>query len=236
MLEQRMTYRDSDTELEGFLACPEGAGRRPAVLVVHAWGGLRDFERDRARALAQLGYAGFALDMYGVGKRGNNPDENARLMQPFLDDRTLVLRRLEAALRTVRGLPQVDPSRVAAMGFCFGGLCVLDLARSGADVRGVVSFHGILSLPPGPGRAPIRAKVLALHGQDDPLVPPEQVATFMKEMSEAGVDWQLHAYGDTVHAFTEPMANDKAHGVAYSAAADRRSAAAMKDFFAEVLA
>ncbi|MGD9762412.1 MAG: dienelactone hydrolase family protein [Candidatus Binatia bacterium] len=236
MATRQVTYREGNTELDGYLACESDNTPRPAVLILHAWGGAGDFERDKARKLAELGYAAFAVDMYGAGKRGTNPEENTRLMMPFLEDRKLLARRLDAALRTVQGLPEVDASRIAAIGYCFGGLCVLDLARMGADVRGVVSFHGLLTAPAGGERAKIRAKVLALHGQDDPLVPPEQVQGFIKEMSEAGADWQIHIYGDTVHAFTEPTLNDRANGVAYSPTADRRSWATMQDFLREVFA
>jgi dienelactone hydrolase len=229
-------YKDGDVELEGFCAFKKKKdGARPAVLVAHAWGGLGDLERDKARALAKLGYVGFALDLYGAGKRGSGPEENAKLMQPFLDDRALLRRRMLAALEAARALEVADAKRIGAIGFCFGGLCVLDLARSGADVRGVVSFHGLLGAPDGASKAQIRAKVLVLHGHDDPLVPKEQFDRFTAEMTERGVDWQVHQYGATMHAFTNPNANDRAFGTVYDEKADRRSWIAMKDFFEEVL-
>lgn len=229
-------YHHGDVVLEAFLAW-DGAhsSPRPAVMVSHAWGGRDAFACDKARALAELGYVGFALDMYGKGVLGTGVEENSRLMSPFMTDRALLQGRMLAALDAARIQPEVDPARVAAIGFCFGGLCVLDLARSGADVRGVVSFHGLLSPPEYAGSAAIRAKVLALHGWDDPMATPEQVLAFTREMSEAGVDWQIHAYGGTVHAFTNPLANDPAFGTVYKATADRRSWASMRDFLEEVL-
>src|SRR5690606_24908061 len=152
---------------------------------------------------AQLGYAAFAIDLYGEGRTGTSPEENAALMQPLVQDRALLAQRMNNALTALAGQPQVDRNRIGAMGYCFGGLCVLDLARSGADVRGVVSLHGALK-PSGLPAAPIRAKVLVLHGHDDPLVPLEEVIAFQNEMTAAKVDWQLHAYGGTMHAFTNP--------------------------------
>jgi len=155
-------------------------------------------------------------------------------MTPFMKDRALLRRRLAAGLTAVQGLPIVDAKRVAIMGFCFGGLCALDLARSDADIRGAVSFHGMLK-PSGLTEPKVRAKVLMLHGYDDPLAPPEDVLAVAKEFTAAGADWQLHAYGQTVHAFTNPAANNRAGGMQYDEAADRRSWHALEEFLAEVL-
>lgn len=229
-------YKHADTLLSGFLAYDDALSYPcPAVLVSHAWVGRDEFACAKARRLAELGYVGFALDLYGRGVLGRNRDENARLMQPFLSDRAFLQGRMMTALETVRRFPQVDPDRVAAIGFCFGGLCVLDLARTGADLRGVVSFHGLLS-PPGniQGRR-IQAKILVLHGHDDPMVPPEQVMALGGELTEAGADWQIHIYGNTLHAFTNPQANDPSFGTVYDAIADRRSWQSMQNFLAEVL-
>jgi len=235
MQTETIRYRDGDAELEGFLAYDEAYGeKRPAVLIAHAWGGQGDFERQKARDLAELGYAGFALDLYGVGRRGGTKEENAALMQPFLDDRALLARRMGAALETLKVVEVVDAERIGAIGFCFGGLCVLDLARSGADVRGVVSFHGLLGAPEGAKRERIRARLLVLHGHDDPMVPKEQFDAFTREVSEAEADWQIHQYGGCVHAFTNPEADDPDFGTVYDAAADRRSWIAMRNFFDEV--
>lgn len=235
MREQLIDYREGETELEGFFCFDESRpGPLPAVLISHAWGGRDDFVADKARQLARLGYAGFALDVYGKGRRGSSREENARLIEPFMQDRSLLVRRMQAALGAVRDLPQVDERRIAAMGFCFGGLCVLDLARSGADIRGVVSFHGLLK-PSGLPPRRISAKVLVLHGHDDPMAPVDDVMALEQELTEAGADWQLHAYGGTMHAFTNPAARDPDFGTVYQAAADRRSWTALLNFLEEVL-
>lgn len=228
-------YTDGDVELEGFFAYDDSrGGAMPGVLVSHAWGGRDPFVCDKARKLAELGYAGFALDMYGKGVLGSGPEENASLMQPFLEDRALLQKRMRAALATLQEQPQVDESRVAAMGFCFGGLCVLDLARTGVDLSGVVSFHGLLGAPGNTAGTPIKAKVLVLHGHDDPMVPVEQVVALQRELTEAGADWQVHSYGHTMHAFTNPVANDTSFGTVYNSVADRRSWQSLQNFLAEV--
>jgi dienelactone hydrolase len=234
--EQIIEYRDGDTKLQGFFCHDDSfVGAVPAVMISHAWGGRDEFVERKARRLAWHGYATFALDMYGEGKRGKSPEENQALMMPFVQNRALLARRINAALTAVRNLPSVDARRVAAMGFCFGGMCALDLARSGADVRGVVSFHGLLKpnglAPP----ASIPAKVLILHGYDDPMAPPEDVLAIGKELTAAGADWQLHAYGNTVHSFTNPEANNRAGGMQYSDRADRRSWHSLIQFLEEVL-
>lgn len=230
-------YLDGGVLLEAFFAFDDSFdGRRPAVLISHAWGGRDEFVAEKAKKIAELGYVGFALDMYGKGILGNSPEENSGLMQPFMADRGLLQKRINAALYATTLLPWVDDSKIAAMGFCFGGLCVLDLARSGADLKGVISFHGLLGAPDNLPNHPIKAKVLTLHGHDDPMGAVEQVQAFEQEMTEAGVDWQLHAYGHTMHAFTNPNANDPAFGTVYQADADRRSWIAMKNFLEEVFA
>jgi dienelactone hydrolase len=230
-----VNYMDGDTLLEAFFAYDDAIdGRRPAVLINHAWGGRDEFVANKAVKLAELGYVGFALDMYGKGVLGSGPEENAKLMQPFVDNRALLQQRISAALSAVKLLPWVDDKKCAAIGFCFGGLCVLDLARTGADLKGVVSFHGLLGAPGNTEGMQVRAKILALHGHDDPMAPPEQVLAFEQEMTRAGADWQLHVYGNTMHAFTNPVANDPGFGTVYQADADRRSWIAMKNFLEEV--
>lgn len=236
MSERTFEYVHEGTVLEAFVCAPADAARRPAVLVAHAWAGRSGFENDKARALAALGYVGIAIDMYGKGVLGGSPEENGALMTPFLDNRPLLQSRLQAALAAARLDPAVDPQRVAAIGFCFGGLCVLDLARSGADVRGVVSFHGLLGKPGNTDGRQIAGKVLVLHGHDDPMVPVSDVVALETELTAAGADWQIHTYGNTLHAFTNPQANDPEFGVRYDANADRRSWRAMTDFLEEVLA
>ena len=235
MREQTIEYRDGETLLEGFLCYDESQpGPRPTVLISHAWGGRNEFVERKARRLAWQGYACFALDNYGKGKRGTTPEQCSALMTPFMQDRKLLLKRLQAGLTTAQSMPIVDSRRIAIMGFCFGGLCALDLARSNADIRAAVSFHGLLK-PSGFTEPKIRARLLMLHGYDDPLAPPEDLLAVAKEFTDAGADWQLHAYGHTVHAFTNPEAQNRDGGMQYDEAADRRSWHALEEFLAEAL-
>ena len=235
MKTQTVAYGDGKVTLEGYLAYDDTTSeKRPCVLIAPTFVGRNEFVRKKAEALAELGYAGFALDMYGHGHVGKNPEENSKLMAPFMKDRALLRQRITAALKAVQSLPMVDAHQVAAMGFCFGGLCVLDLARSGAPVKGVISFHGLLPPPKELPPEKIQAKILVLHGHDDPMVPPDQVLAFEKEMTAAGVDWQVHAYGHTVHAFTNPVANDPIRGTVYHPTADRRSWESLKQFLEEI--
>lgn len=228
-------YSQDGKTFEGFLAWDGGkSGSRPGVVISHAWGGAGEFEQDRARDLAQLGYAGFCLDLYGKGVRGSNPEENSKLMQPFLKDRALLQSRMQLAVDVARKQEQIDDAKVAAMGYCFGGLCVLDLARTAADVRGVVSFHGLFAPPGNTAGNKIKAKVLALHGWDDPMVPPDAVVALAAELTEAGADWQIHGFGHTKHAFTHPEAQDPAHGLQYNESAKNRSWKMLVDFLAEI--
>ncbi len=228
-------YLDDDVHLEAYFAYDDAhEGRRPAVLINHAWGGRDNFVADKAKKVAELGYVGFAVDMYGKGVLGSSVEENAKLMQPFMENRIMLRKRIYAALNAVKLLPWVDDNKIAAIGFCFGGLCVLDLARSGADIRGVVSFHGLLAAAENISNNQIKARILALHGHDDPMGPPEQVLAFQNELTKAGADWQMHIYGNTMHAFTNPVANDPSFGTVYQPDADRRSWIAMKNFLEEV--
>ncbi|MEM7293869.1 MAG: dienelactone hydrolase family protein [Pseudomonadota bacterium] len=216
-------YHHGDTLLEGYFAAPEGESGLPCILISHAWGGRDEFVCEKARDLAELGYAAFALDMYGKGVFGNSKEENGALMTPFIEDRAHCQARLSCAMDTVQGLDEVDASKVAAMGYCFGGLCVLDIARTREDLCAAISFHGLLMAPGNTDGNTITASVLVLHGHDDPMVPPEQVLDFETEMSAAGADWQVHAYGNSVHAFTNPAAADPDFGTVYNAASDARS-------------
>ena len=228
-------YADGDKVLEGQLAWDDSIdGPRPGVMVCHAWGGRSDFENNKAIELAKLGYAGFALDLYGKGVLGSGPEENSVLMQPFLDDRPMLQQRLLLSLQTMREQPEVDPSSTAAIGFCFGGLCVLDIARTGEDLDGVVSLHGLFSSPGNTTANTIKAKILALHGWDDPMAPPDAVVALAEELTSMGADWQLHGFGNTMHAFTNPQANDPDFGTVYSDSADRRSRVALQNFLAEL--
>lgn len=235
IVENTVIYMDGEAVLEGFFAFDDGvSGCRPAVLICHAWGGRDGFVAEKARKLARLGYVGFALDMYGKGVKGSGPEENSKLMQPFMEDRAKLQKRIKAALNTVKQMPWVDGHKIAAIGYCFGGLCVLDLARTGVDLQGAISFHGLLGAPGNTQGNRIKAKILVLHGSDDPMVPPEQVLAFQSEMTQAGVDWQFLTFGHTVHAFTNPVANDPSFGTVYQPDADRRSWQAMQNFLAEI--
>jgi dienelactone hydrolase len=204
------------------------------VLICHAYGGRDEFVERKARRLAWQGYACFALDNYGKGVRGKTPEESSALMAPFMNDRRMLLRRLKAGLAAAQSMPMVDSKRIAIMGFCFGGLCALDLARADADIRGAVSFHGLLK-PSGLTEPKVRTKVLMMHGYDDPMAPPEDVLAIAGEFTTAGADWQLHAYGHTVHAFTNPVAHNRTGGLQYDEAADRRSWHTLEEFLGEVL-
>ncbi len=232
--ERAIEYSIGDAIHEGLLVWDDSASaQRPGILVSHAWAGRSQFEDDKARWLAQRGYAGFALDLYGKGVRGSSTEENAALMAPFMEDRGKLLLHVSAALETMRSQDEVDGARCAGIGFCFGGLCMLDLARSGADVTGVVSVHGLLAPPSITDATPISASVLCLHGYDDPMATPDSMVELANELTAAGADWQLHAYGGTMHAFTNPAANDPDFGTVYSAQADARAHAAIEQFFTE---
>lgn len=227
-------YDHQGVALEGMLAWDDSiAGPRPGVLVAHTWAGRGEFEMGKARALAELGYVGFAIDMYGKGVLGTSPEENAALMAPLMEGRGLLQARIGRAVEVIREQPEVDSTQVVATGYCFGGLTVLDLARSGSDVLGVVSLHGLFLPPEGNAGRAINAKVLCLHGYDDPMAQPQAMIDLAAEMTAAGADWQVHAYGNTVHAFSNPAATNPEMGTVYNADADRRSQQAMENFLEE---
>ena len=231
-----LDYKVNDTVCKGYLAYDAAiAAARPGVLVVHEWYGLNDFAKSRAEELARLGYVALAVDMYGDGKVGQTPQEAGALAGALKNNRPLMRERINAALATLKAQPQTDAKRIAAIGYCFGGTVALELARSGADIAGVVSFHGGLDTPNPADAKKIRCEVLVLHGADDPHAPAAQVQAFEDEMRAAHVDWQVILYGDAVHAFTNPKSgSDKSKGVAYNEKAARRSWEAMKQFFAEI--
>ncbi len=229
-------YKHGDTILEGYLAFDdEIKGPRPGVMVVHAWKGLGKYEKRRARELAKLGYVAFAADIYGKGIRPQNNQEAAKQATIYRSNRKLMRERALAGLRVLKRQRLVNFEKTAAIGYCFGGGVVLELARSGARVDGVVSFHGNLDTPNPQDASRIRGQVLVLHGASDPLVPIAQVDSFIQEMDAARVDYQLVMYGNAVHSFTNPNAgDDPSTGVAYNAKADRRSWQDLKTFFAEI--
>jgi dienelactone hydrolase len=234
MRTETFEYKDSGTVCEGLVAHEPGQ-KRPCVLVSHAWAGIFDHERARTEELARLGYVGFALDVYGKGVRGDPQGDNSALMGPWLNDRAKLKQRLMAAVQAAKAHPSVDPSRIAMIGYCFGGLCALDVARSGTnEVRGVVSLHGIFAPPNLGPQGPIKSKVLVLHGWEDPMATPQNVQDLAKEMTAAKADWQIHAYGHAMHAFTAEAANAPERGIKYDKAADRRSWASTTNFLKEV--
>jgi dienelactone hydrolase len=236
-VEKTVTYEQGGVTLEGFHVYDDAkSGKRPSVLVIHQWTGPGEYEKGRARQLAELGYNVFVADIYGKGVRPV-PPESGKEAGKYKTDRKLFRARLDAALEQLKKNELTDSSRIAAIGYCFGGTGVLELARSGADIAGVVSFHGGLTSTPGfaAEKGKVDAKVLVLHGAIDPHVKPEEVAGFEKEFNDAEVDWQLNSYSGAVHSFTQKMAgDDPSKGSAYNAQADARSWEAMKGFFTEI--
>lgn len=230
-------YKDGNTVLEGFVAWDSAAAGKPmpGVLVVHQWMGLTDYEKGRCKQLAELGYVAFALDIYGKGIRPTTFETAGKEAGIYKNDRALFRRRLNLGLAQLRTQEGVAKDKIAAIGYCFGGTGTIELARSGADIQGVVSFHGGLDSPTPADGKNIKAKLLICHGADDPFVPAADIAAFQAEVNAAKVDWQMINYSGAVHSFTQPMAgNDNSRGAAYNEAADKRSWVAMKSFFNEL--
>jgi dienelactone hydrolase len=236
IMTQTIEYKQGDATLEGYLAYDDAlSGPRPGVLVVHQWLGLTDYEKGRAEQLAGLGYVAFCADIYGKGVRPKDTKEAGVEATKYKSNRQLLRARVNAGLDELKQNPLVDKSRVGAIGYCFGGTTVIELARSGAELNGIVSFHGGLDSPTPADGKNIKCKVLICHGADDPFTTPANLAAFEDEMRQANVDWVLIKFGGAVHSFTQPMAgNDNSKGAAYNERADRRSWAAMKMFFADV--
>ena len=232
MKTEKITYQSGDNSFEGFLAQPEGDSN-PCVLIAHTWAGRDAFVEEKAKLLTELGYAAFAIDMYGDGKIGTSNEENAGMMQPLLDDREELARRALASLDAVSKIDSIDVSKIVIMGYCFGGLVAMDLARTGADIKGAVSFHGFLAGPENSTNE-IKAKLLALHGDSDPMVGQDQIESFRQEMTSKKVDWQLHVFGGAMHSFTNPEANDPDFGAVYSKNADERSWKIFTDLLKEL--
>ena len=231
-------YRCGDTNLRGYLAFNESKGKRPGVLVFHEGLGLGDFAMERACRLAEHGYVAFAADMFGERRQADSLEQATALIGVLRTEPATLRARARAALATLVALPEVDASRCAAIGFCFGGMVALELARDGADLKAVASFHGVLSTKLPAAAGAVKASVLVLTGAEDPLAPPDQVAAFADEMRGAKVaDWQVVSYGNALHGFANPAADGSIMKAAlYNAQADRRSWAAMHGLFDDVLA
>lgn len=229
-------YKDGKTTCIGYLAWDDTiADPRPCVLVNHAWGGLDAFAEDKAIAMAAMGYVGFALDNYGGGALPETVEEKQGMMMPLKEDRKVLLKRLKAGYKAAAALDEVDETHMAAMGFCFGGLCTLDMARAGMDVKAAISYHGLLDAPEGMKTKPkASTKILVCHGWDDPMAPPETVVALGNEMAATKADWQLHAYGQTTHGFMNPEANNKAMGLKYNPASEARAWVATQELLNEV--
>jgi len=235
LVTKTVEYQQGDTTLEGYLAYDDSfTGRRPGVLVVHQWMGLTDYEQNRAVMLANLGYVAFCADIYGKGVRPQNYQDAGAEATKYKTNRALLRLRVNAGLAKLKQNELVDTNRIAAIGYCFGGTTVIELARSGAALNGIVSFHGGLDSPAPTDGKNIQCKVLVCHGADDPFEKPEDLAAFESEMRAANVDWRLIMYGGAVHSFTQPMADGSLPGAKYNERADKRSWQDMKQFFAEI--
>lgn len=231
--EKTLEYSAGEVVCEGFHAFDDSvSGKRPAVLIVHQWTGLGDYEKMRARMLAELGYNVFALDIYGKGVRPPGPPASAEEAGKYKTDRALYRERLTAGLSVLLADERTDADKVAVIGYCFGGMGALELGRSGAKVAGVVSFHGGVDSPTPEDAKNILGEVLVLHGDADPFVPSEHVEAFEKEMQQANVSYHLVRYPGVVHAFSQKMAgDDPSKGAAYDAKADAASWQEMRQFF-----
>ena len=222
-------YKDGKQNCVGFMAWDESqADAKPCVMVNHAWSGLDGFAQDKAVQLAAMGYVGFCLDNYGDGVLPETTDEKAALMTPLKEDRKTLLKRLKAGMKAAQALPEVDAKAMAVLGFCFGGLCSLDMARAGLDLKAAISFHGLLDAPDLPKKK-IKAKVLVAHGWDDPMASPESVVALGQELAAAKCDWQLLAFGQTTHAFMVPGVDSGDGTLKHNADSERRAWTATQD-------
>lgn len=232
---ETVTYKSGDVTLKGYLAYDDASNaKRPGVLLIHEWWGLNDYARQRAEMLAKEGYVAFAADMFGDGKTTNHPQVAGEFVAAVAKDPAGATARFEAALDRLKANPRTDGTRLAAIGYCFGGRTVLGAALGGSELAGVVSFHGALPQNPAtPGT--VKAKVLVLHGAADGFIPADQVTTFQKNLADAGADWQFVSYGGAKHGFSNPDAGSYGlDGLAYDKSADQRSWKAMQDFFGEI--
>jgi dienelactone hydrolase len=234
LVAKAVEYRHGDVVLEGYLAYEAGGEKRPGVLVCHEWKGHGSYVRMRAEQIARLGYVAFALDVYGKGVTAKDHVEAAKMAGMYKGDRALMRGRVKAGYDVLSSQAVCDASRIAVMGYCFGGTCSLELGRSGARLAGIASFHGDLSTPTPEDAKNIKARVIAFHGADDPFIKMESVLAFQEEMRRGGVDWQFVSFGGAVHSFTVKEAgDDPSKGQAYHEKADRRSWEMLKGFLAE---
>lgn len=232
---KKIEYQDSEKTFEGVVAYDdEIESKVPIVMIAHAYGGQSKFEEDKAIELAKLGYVGFAIDVYGKGVRARSPEEAQEFMDTLNADRNLLVDRMKTSLRVAKSIDVGDESNIGAIGFCFGGKCVLDLVRSGEKIKGIVSFHGVFDAPKPKKDNKIETPILILHGWDDPLAKPNDVIELTQELTNNEAEWELIAYGHTGHAFTNPIANFPEKGLLYNKEADRKSWNRMKAFFKEV--
>lgn len=241
VITETISYIIEGSLFRGFLALPPTEQKAPGILIAPAWKGLDEFAKAKAFALAELGYVAFAADLYGDGVVANSDEEASALMLPLFLDRALLRQRINAALEELKKHPSVETSKIGSIGFCFGGLTVIELLRSGATILGAVSFHGILGTQMGNRTAnlsenadSIKAKLLVLHGHDDPLVSQEEITHLQKEMDKANVDWQMNIYSQTSHAFTNPQADDTEHGLIFNQRTNDRAWLSMHNFFQEI--
>ena len=228
-----VNYYDGPTECVGYLSIPKSSNLVPLVLVAHTWKGRSDFEDQKVLALNDLGYAALSIDIFGGGVNGQSIEENQALIAPFVNDRQLFRQRLISAVEFGKTIEGVDSSRIGLIGFCFGGLAAIELARSGYEVAGCVSFHGLLNQSNEPFQK-VKSKLLVLHGDKDPMVSSEEILALQDEMTESEADWQFISYGNTYHAFTNPAADDIEMGTVYNPESDKRSWIAMTNFLEEV--
>lgn len=240
---ETVEYQTGNLSSFGYLAYDNNnTNKRPGVLVAHAWRGQDNFAKEKARQLAELGYVGFAVDIYGEGLEVETNEAAAELMIPLFCNRRELRRRIVSAFAALKKHPLVDADKIAAIGFCFGGLTVIELLRSGSELKAVVSFHGLLGdqLPMGPVKATrepaataLKGQLLILHGHEDPLVSDEDISNIQKEFTEAGIQWEMDIYSHTVHAFTNPQLNDPESGLAFQSFASARSWQSMINFLKE---
>ena len=228
-----VNYYDDSTECIGFLSLPESSNLVPLILVAHTWKGRSEFEDQKVVALNDLGYAALSIDIFGGGVNGQSIEENQALIAPFVNDRQLFRKRLISAVEFGKTIEGVDSSRIGLIGFCFGGLAAIELARSGHEVAGCVSFHGLLNQSSEPFQK-VKSKLLVLHGDKDPMVTSEEILALQDEMTESEADWQFISYGNTYHAFTNPEANDASLGTQFNADSNNRSWQSMQNFFDEI--